>query len=507
MILSAGDIPYHESHGYGTLTDGGLAGKVIRVTNLGNNGPGSFRSACLDSGSRLVVFEVGGVINLNDSAIIVTNPYLTVAGQTAPDPGITLIKGNLNISTHDVVIQHVAVRPGDATIETDAISTGGENADVHHVVFDHCSATWATDENLSLINTSDNHDITLYKCLIAEGLNFNDHSCGSLIYGGISNLSIIGCIYAHNVRRSPRINNNTGFVLANNIFYNWSVFSDDKGDYTNCVHLRLARGTIAGNLALGGNDTRDYGSGLYFVRGHDGIYTGDAYFENNMLRHADGHSVIKEHDELIRRLEHKPLWPEGFILKSVRESVDDVLRTAGARAGNRDAIDERIVKSVIYLTGDIIDRQSDVEGYQDYTMTTREHIVPGNPEDRRKWLDSLSAAIDTDDSLDTSPLIPVLDATDIREQQVSVTSIPGLLNSPNPFERFTVIKFNLPAANRVTLKIYDLTGNEIVTLLCSYQPAGEYELNWIPDGLPGGIYLCRLQAGDNAVSRILIKQN
>ena len=132
------------------------------------------------------------------------------------------------------------------------------------------------------------------------------------------------------------------------------TFSDNSGDYANCVHLREARGSIIGNLALGGNDTRDLGNGLYFVRGHDGIYEGDAYFEDNLSKHADGQSSINENDHLIRRLASKPLWPEGFIPKAVPESVYDVLHMVGARAGERDAIDDRIVTSVIHRTGGIV---------------------------------------------------------------------------------------------------------------------------------------------------------
>ena len=506
VILTAGDIPYYETHGFGTDTDGGLSGIVIKVTNLNNDGPGSFRAACEASSERLIVFEVGGVIDLDNRAIIVTDPYLTIAGQTAPSPGITLIKGNLNISTHDAVIQHIAVRPGDATVDTDAMSTGGPNADVHHVVFDHCSATWATDENLSLINTSNNHDITLYKCLIAEGLNFDDHSCGSLIYGNISNLSIIECLYAHNVRRNPRINNNTEFVLANSIFYNWGSFRDNRGDYANCVHLREARGSIVANLALGCNDTRDLGNGLYFVRGHDGIYEAAAYFEDNLLKHPDGQSIIYENDQLIERLDSKPLWPEGFIPKTVSEFVHDVLRGVGARAGESDPIDDRIVNSVINRTGAIINRQSEVEGYPQYAETNRGLIVPDDPEQRRSWLDSLSSAIDTNESLDTSPLIPVITAIDIRDQQKHRDYRLSLTNYPNPFNPFTTIQFHLAKSNQVTLKIYNFIGQEIETLVDRYLTAGENEVKWISHGLPSGIYVCRLRTGEYSESTKLIVQ-
>src|SRR5436309_1109998 len=97
----------------GASTIGGLEGTLIRVTALAADGPGSLRQALEDPRPRLVVFDVGGVIDLQGHSLDVRNPWLTVAGQTAPDPGITLIRGSLSVETHDVLIQHIAVRPGD----------------------------------------------------------------------------------------------------------------------------------------------------------------------------------------------------------------------------------------------------------------------------------------------------------------------------------------------------------------------------------------------------------
>ncbi|MBQ0072454.1 MAG: hypothetical protein KBS81_11490, partial [Spirochaetales bacterium] len=91
--------------GWGTETRGGLDGRIIRVTNLNASGPGSFTEAIKAEGPRTVVFEVGGVIDLEKQQIKINNPYLTIAGQTAPSPGITIIRGGLTINTHDVVIQ------------------------------------------------------------------------------------------------------------------------------------------------------------------------------------------------------------------------------------------------------------------------------------------------------------------------------------------------------------------------------------------------------------------
>lgn len=90
--------------GFGADTTAGFGGEVIKVTTLAADGPGSLRAALSQSGKRVVVFEVGGVINLAGTNIDIAEPFLTLAGETAPAPGITLIRGGLSVRTHDVRI-------------------------------------------------------------------------------------------------------------------------------------------------------------------------------------------------------------------------------------------------------------------------------------------------------------------------------------------------------------------------------------------------------------------
>ncbi|MEN9560192.1 MAG: hypothetical protein RLZZ502_1403, partial [Pseudomonadota bacterium] len=96
-----------------TKTEGGAGGQLVYVSNLNNAGPGSLRAALETEGARIVVFEVGGVIDLDGKQMQIKHPHITVAGQTAPHPGITLIKGGINIMTHDVIVQHLMIRPGE----------------------------------------------------------------------------------------------------------------------------------------------------------------------------------------------------------------------------------------------------------------------------------------------------------------------------------------------------------------------------------------------------------
>src|ERR1043165_4106151 len=95
----AADLPaFPGAEGFGANTPGGRGGRVILVTNLDDAGPGSFRAACGAEGPRIVVFQVGGTIKLK-SPLTVRNPFLTIAGQTAPGDGIALRDYTFGIMT------------------------------------------------------------------------------------------------------------------------------------------------------------------------------------------------------------------------------------------------------------------------------------------------------------------------------------------------------------------------------------------------------------------------
>lgn len=392
---------FPDAVGFGTDTRAGRGGRIIRVTNLNAKGPGSLRAAVEAKGARIVVFEVGGVIDLNRGNISITEPFLTVAGQTAPSPGVTVIRGGISIETNNVLIRHLRVRPGDAGQakrsgwEPDGIATNAAD----HVVIDHCSVTWAVDENLSASGPrhegpdQTSHDVTFSNCIIAEGLDDSSHgkgphSKGSLIHDYCTNIAILNNLYAHNVERNPYFKAFTTGVVVNNLIYNpgrraVKVTFPESEWRDQPVKPRNGRIVVVGNVLIKGADSRD---AMALVS-----EKGDVYMEDNIALNADG-SIANMTGGRINLLDRRPVWPEGLQPLSAREVVDYVVRHTGARPRDRDAIDRRIIQDFLDRKGRIIDSQEEVEGYPRYKMTHRPLNVPNH--DVQGWLTRMAAQVE-----------------------------------------------------------------------------------------------------------------
>jgi hypothetical protein len=396
--------------GFGIQTPAGRGGRVIKVTNLDASGPGSLAEALHAEGPRLVAFEVGGVIDLGGMILKITRPFLTVAGQTAPSPGITLIHGGIGISTHDVLLRHLRIRTGDADRargsgwKADGLSTVG----AWDVVIDHCSIAWATDENLSAsgprfdgqgveqwrANTS--HDVTFSHSIIAEGLSRSthrkgEHSKGGLVHDNVTRIAVIGNLYASNVDCNPLFKGGVRGVIANKVI-------DNPG--RKAVHYRLVarewagRPYVTGRMALVGNVLRygpDTGPGRALFS-YDGDGPLELYADDNLASDRSGRPVETvttangARAESLQRVDAPPLWPEGFRALPAARVREAVLDHAGARPWDRDEVVRRIVRQVAEGTGGIIDSQGQVGGYPAHPATTRTLDVP--MDHREEWLDS-----------------------------------------------------------------------------------------------------------------------
>ncbi|MBT3290348.1 MAG: right-handed parallel beta-helix repeat-containing protein [Victivallales bacterium] len=400
---AAAPLAFPGAVGFGIHTSAGRGGKVLRVTNLDHEGPGSLREALAATGPRIVVFEVGGIIDLKTRGMTISKPFLTIAGETAPSPGITLIRGGLGIRTHDVVVRHLRVRPGDAERprksgwEPDGITA--YTGDAYNVVIDHCSVTWAVDENISTSGARTEgpdktaHKVTISNCIIAEGLDNSSHkkgrhSKGTLIHDFCRDIAVIGNLYAHNQRRNPFFKAHATGVVVNNVIYNpgsaaiQMSWAPREWRSTKLVPLN-SRATIVGNVFIHGADTK---SGLALV-----ARQGDAYLEDNLATDRKDKPVPMTQGKIVI-LKDKPVWPEGFEALPAAEVVPHVVKHVGARPQDRDPVDQRIIRQFLAREGRIIDSQTEVGGYPKATMTRRALTVPETGIDA--WLATFAAAVE-----------------------------------------------------------------------------------------------------------------
>lgn len=234
------------AEGHGRYVTGGRGGKVVHVTNLNDSGTGSFREA-VKSGNRIIVFDVAGVIALKSDLKIGDN--ITILGQTAPSPGITLRYYTVQPGNNNI-IRFLRIRRGEEkNINDGADATWQRNKT--GIIFDHCSFSWSIDEVASFY---DNNNFTMQWCTVAESLTNPGHSKGAHGYGGIWGGKLASFHHnfvGHLMNRGPRFNGArygwTGYTSNKDYdTYKWkNTVQAENVDFRNCV-MYNAQGTCYG---------------------------------------------------------------------------------------------------------------------------------------------------------------------------------------------------------------------------------------------------------------------
>ncbi len=354
------------AEGGGKYSNGGRGGRVIVVTNLNDDGVGSFRWACEQGGARIVVFNVAGIIRIK-TPLIVRAPYITIEGQSAPGDGVCVAGESVWINTHDVIIRYMRFRRGETNVGRRDDAIGGNP--VGNIMVDHVSASWGLDENMSMYRHMYNDstpmkngelklgtvNITIQNSIFSESLDTWNHAFGSTLGG--ENCAFIRSLWADNAGRNPSIGWNGIFNFANNVVFNWVHRSTDGGDYT-------AMYNIINNYYKPGPSTpgQDKPIAHRILKPESGrsklgyLVFGRAYVDGNIVEgnervtkdNWDGGVQVEEQPDAGKYKDamkwDKPLpMPEITIIPTLEAKVF-VLANAGATLPKRDAVDTRIIK-------------------------------------------------------------------------------------------------------------------------------------------------------------------
>ena len=361
----AQQLAFPTAEGYGKYATGGRGGEVYIVTNLNDDGDGSLRKGVVRRGPRIITFAISGTIAL-ESPLDINRGDLTIAGQTAPGEGITIKGYPVAVKADNVIIRYLRFRLGDANeVVDDALKGRG----IENVIIDHCSLSWATDENTSFYET---RNFTFQWNLIAEALNSSVHNKGDHGYGGIwggVNASFHHNLLASNNSRNPRFsgskttaNDPDEFVdFRNNVIYNWgdnNVYGGESGTY-NMVNNYYKPGPATSNSKKDRilEPYKPYGK--FYVNGN--VVEGS---EKVTLNNWDG--GVQSDDPTAAKLDTAININGNVTTHTAEKAYQLVLQKAGSSL-NRDAVDTRVVEEVrsgkhLFKNG-IIDSQNDVGGW------------------------------------------------------------------------------------------------------------------------------------------------
>ncbi|APA00902.1 pectate lyase [Flavobacterium commune] len=381
-------IAFPGAEGYGRFAIGGRGGKVIAVTNLNDSGPGSLRDAVeQEVGPKTIVFNVSGNIQLK-SRLVVSQPFVTIAGQTAPGKGIMISRAPIGLTGNDGIIRFLRVRIGGGTTY-DGMGLTGAN----HSIIDHCSISWTIDESFSSRGA---HNISLQRTLISEALNVAGHDkypagkmhgYAATIGGDVG--SFHHNLLAHNYGRNWSIGgglNGDGYYggkidIRNNVVYNWGGRATDGGaNQVNFVNNYYKPGVATKIFVALNAQIEGVGKGKqqYYFDGNVMPGYFDVKNQEKGRKFTLSNKAIVDYDVFLP----KPFFESHVNTQSAEAAYKNVLSDVGANQPVFDSHDQRIINETLKGTytykgsksglGGMIDHQDDAGGWENYPNESRD---------------------------------------------------------------------------------------------------------------------------------------
>jgi len=218
--LNAQQLAFPTAKGAGAYATGGRGGQVIHVTTLDWDAPGGLLEAIQTPGPRIIVFDVSGEIDATEqwifTPIIQGSAFdnITIAGQTAPEGGITIkVSEFMFQNVNNIIIRYIRFRQ-----MTDGTQDPMWFISTSNVILDHCTFSHGADEGMDLSASSGvMGDVTVQNCF------FQDSKTGSIL--GIDDVegdfTFINNVYSNISHRFPNPKGEGHYDIINNIVYNW----------------------------------------------------------------------------------------------------------------------------------------------------------------------------------------------------------------------------------------------------------------------------------------------
>jgi hypothetical protein len=318
---NAQQLAFPGAEGFGRFATGGRGGAVYHVTNLNDNGDGSFRDA-VSKPNRIIVFDVTGVIKITDK--IAAAPKITIAGQTAPGQGI-VVYGNGVSFADSSIIRYMRFR-GSINMPRGACTVVADNC--KDVIFDHVSVEWGRWDNFHIKGSS---NITLQYCLIGEPID--PQRFGALFENPV-NITVHHSLWIDNQSRNPKAK--AGIEYINNVVYNWGV-NGFVGGHSAAIHNQ----DVINNYFIAGPNSGHAFIGMFTATDH--VYHKGNYVDLNKDGKLNGRLTVDS--DFVKRgltLLKQPNFKSSVKIESATEAYQKVLAEAGASI-QRDAVDSRII--------------------------------------------------------------------------------------------------------------------------------------------------------------------
>ncbi|KUJ60016.1 pectate lyase [Flavobacteriaceae bacterium CRH] len=450
-------LAFPDAEGYGRFARGGRGGKVVAVTNLNDSGPGSIRDAVTnDIGPRTIIFNTSGIIQLT-SRLVLSQPYVTVAGQTAPGKGICIRSAPFGVTGNDAVVQNLRVRVGGGSTFDGMGLTGADNS-----IIDHCSISWTIDEAFS---SRSGKNITLQKTLISEALNAaghqnypagTEHGYAATIGGDIGSFhhNLLAHCYGRNWSLGGGLDGSGAYAgrmdITNNVVYNWGSRTTDGGTKeVNFVNNYYKPG--AGSKIFVAFNQQNEGAGTGTQQCYFSGNVMPGYFdENNQTpgRKASGVTVSFEN------FVSAPFFPSYVTTQSAKNAYKIVLSDVGCTQPVFDDHDERIITETLNGTysirGSVTDKpgfpdnEADVGGYESYPIVNRDANWDTDQDGLPNWWETI-----TETNLNSA-------IGDFSDANADI-DLDGYTNLDNYLQWMSLPHYDAPTGNKINIDIQKLS--------------------------------------------------